>query len=262
MRFMPIDLIDGRADQPRRRRRVAALEELTASVRDVGVLQPIRVRPRGERYEIIAGERRWRAASLAGLGEVPVVVVERDDDESFLEAVAENVHREDLSLIDRAEAIHRLRAASGLTSWAAVAVKLGISRVHLHRLLNVSVLPREMRDDSRAHELVEKHVRALVQLRHHPEDQRTLWNRIFSEALTGEQALSISRELTGSSAQGMQRSSSIHVSASRLSAQLAQLDGPSAVGALQDDLRHLQRQIGLLLEDATPPSKGRRPSAH
>ncbi len=108
-RAIDVTLIDPNPHQPRRAFDQAALEELAASIRRHGVLQPILVRPAGPRYQIIAGERRWRAAQLAGLEAVPSIVrAIGDDDEVEVLALLENVHRQDLDPLDEAHAYHRL----------------------------------------------------------------------------------------------------------------------------------------------------------
>ncbi|MGI0130348.1 MAG: ParB/RepB/Spo0J family partition protein, partial [Thermoplasmata archaeon] len=107
---LPLDAIEPDPDQPRREMSPEALAELAASIRQHGILQPIRVREVGPRlHRIIAGERRWRAAREAGLSEIPAVVAEADDDQAFVEALIENVQREDLSVVDRARALRKLR---------------------------------------------------------------------------------------------------------------------------------------------------------
>jgi len=195
LRVLPLSLVSARSDQPRRGSRGKALQELARSVAAVGVLQPIRVRRRGERYEIVSGERRWTAARLAGLTEIPAVVVDRDDDTALIEALIENVQREDLGLVDRAEAIRRVRSSLGLSSWEAVAERLGVSRGHLHRLLAITRLPESMREDPRFTSLTEKHVRALRRLQDRPEAQRQLWEEVHASAMSGEQALATAAAL-------------------------------------------------------------------
>jgi ParB family chromosome partitioning protein len=108
-RAIDVTLIDRNPNQPRRAFDPAALDELAASIRRHGVLQPILVRPAGARYQLIAGERRWRAAQLAGLEAVPSIVrTIGDDDEVEVLALLENVHRQDLDPLDEAHAYDRL----------------------------------------------------------------------------------------------------------------------------------------------------------
>jgi ParB/RepB/Spo0J family partition protein len=189
LRHLPVALIDPCPNQPRQRMAPRPLEELIASVRQHGVLQPIRVRPRGERYEIVAGERRWTAARVLGLHEIPAVITDVDDEQAGIQALVENIHREDLTLIDRAQALVRLRRSLGLTSWEAVGNRLGLSKSHVTRLLNVTRLADQIREDARLAELTEKHVRALYGLRSNHALQIELWELIHQRGLSGDDAL-------------------------------------------------------------------------
>jgi len=189
LRSIPVELISPRADQPRQTIDRERLEELVASIRERGVLQPIRVRPRGDAYEIIAGERRWRAARQAGWTEIPAIVVDVDDDQAYVEALIENIQREDLNALDRAQALKRLRVNLGLQSWREVGRVVGITRQHVHHLLNVTRLPEPIREDIRVGDLSEKHGRAIMSLRAHPHQQMRLWEEIHEEGLTGDRAL-------------------------------------------------------------------------
>lgn len=187
------------------------LEHLVVSIIERGVLQPIRVRRNGARFELIAGERRWRAARLAGLREIPALVVTADDRDSLLDGLIENIHREDLGTADRAYALLHLRQEMGAQSWEEVGRAIGVSRQHVHRLLRITRLPDSMREDSRAAELTEKHVRALHKLRATPALQFRLWERIHQDRLTGDEALDISgqvrRQATASPSSGAPESS-------------------------------------------------------
>jgi ParB family chromosome partitioning protein len=121
MSKVPIEQIHPNADQPRRNFTEEALEELSASIRSNGVLQPILVRHHGQRpgeYEIVAGERRWRAAQRAQLHQVPVVVRDIDDGQALELALVENLQREDLSALEEADAYHwpRTSARAAATS--------------------------------------------------------------------------------------------------------------------------------------------------
>jgi ParB/RepB/Spo0J family partition protein len=186
---IPVALIDARPDQPRQRIGGSSLRELTESVRTHGILQPIRVRPRGQRYEIIAGARRWSAARDAGLQTIPAVVVDVGDDEAYVEALVENVQREDLNAVDRAHALMRLRVSLGIQTWEEVGNLIGIRRAHVYRLLNTTKLPEVIRDDIRHGALSEKHGRALLSLRAQPSQQLALWDRIRTEHLSGDDAI-------------------------------------------------------------------------
>lgn len=161
-RTLPVASIVANARQPRRRFDPAALDELTESVRRRGVLQPILVRPLGDgRFEIVAGERRWRAAQAARLHDMPVVVRELDDATAFEVALVENLQRADLNPIEEAEGYARLSGEGG-HSQAEIAGLVGKSRPHVANLLRLLDLSDEVRDLVRSGELTMGHARALV----------------------------------------------------------------------------------------------------
>ena len=148
--------------QPRRRFDPAALVELAESIRERGVLQPILVRPlAGDRYEIVAGERRWRAAQAAGLHEMPVVVRELDDQATFEIALIENIQRADLNAIEEAEGYRRLVDDYG-HSLEGLAKSLGKSRSHISNLLRLLDLPEHVREMVIVGRLSMGHARAIV----------------------------------------------------------------------------------------------------
>jgi ParB family chromosome partitioning protein len=137
---LPIDAIHPNPYQPRKHFDPEALAELADSIRLVGVLQPVLVRPAGDGYELVAGERRWRAAQDAGLTELPALVRETDDQAALAQAVVENVQRADLNPIEEAAAYQQLIAEFGLTQ-DAVAERVGRSRsavANTLRLLQLS----------------------------------------------------------------------------------------------------------------------------
>ena len=182
-------------EQPRRAFDAATLAELADSIRARGVLQPIRVRRQGDTFQIIAGERRFRAAQLAGLDELPAVVVEQDDDSSYIDALIENIQREDLNPLDRADALRRLRVNLGLQSWEAVGGLLGMSRQSVYNLLGLTELPSQVQEDIRSGGLTEKHGRALRQLNRDPDLLEAAYHQIVADGLTGDQSLTLAREL-------------------------------------------------------------------
>lgn len=148
--------------QPRRHFAAEAMAELTASVRAHGVLQPILVRPLADgRYEIIAGERRWRAAQAAGLHEVPAVVRSLDDRTAFELAIIENVQRSDLNAIEEARGYRRLIDDFGHTQ-AALATIVGKSRSHITNLLRLLDLPEAVQAMVEDGRLAMGHARALA----------------------------------------------------------------------------------------------------
>ncbi len=190
-----VERIHANPDQPRRAFVDATLLELADSIRARGVLQPIRVRRDGDGFQIVAGERRFRAAQLAGLRELPAVVVDQDEDDAYVDSLIENVQREDLNPIDRAEALRRLRVNLGLQSWEEVGSVLGLSRQSVHNLLGLTDLPQPIQEDLRSGGLTEKHGRALRQLNRRPELQGEAYRRIVDDGLSGDESLALVRSL-------------------------------------------------------------------
>lgn len=142
---LPIGEVVPNRDQPRKRFDEEALAELAASVAQHGVLQPLLVRPMPDgTYQLVAGERRWRASQMAGLTEVPVVIRDMDDKEAAELALIENLQREDLNPIEVAEGCHQLIEKYGLTQETA-AKKLGKSRSSVTNSLRLLALPQEVR---------------------------------------------------------------------------------------------------------------------
>jgi ParB family chromosome partitioning protein len=147
--------------QPRRHFDEAALEELAQSIAQRGVLQPIVVRPHGTGYQIVAGERRWRAAQRARLHEVPVIVRAFDDTETLEVALVENIQRQDLNAIEEAEAYHRLIEDFGHTQ-EALGKLVNKSRSHIANLLRLLELPTPIQERVVTGTLTMGHARALI----------------------------------------------------------------------------------------------------
>jgi ParB family transcriptional regulator, chromosome partitioning protein len=172
LRDLPVELIDPNPRQPRRSFGHEALAGLADSVRSRGVLQPIVVRPlAGGRYELVAGERRLRAARLAGLDAIPAVVRQTEDWERLDLALAENMAREDLNPVEAARACSMLVDDRGL-SRAEVARRVGRSRVAISNLLRLLELPEEALALMEAGELSEGHGRALLLCKDHATRRR------------------------------------------------------------------------------------------
>jgi len=163
-RRIPIDLIKPNPRQPRREFGEAALTELATSIRAKGVIQPLLVRPRGDSgYELVAGERRLRAAEQAGLHEVPAVVREVSDSESLELALVENLQRDDLSPLEEATAYRRLMDEFGHTQ-EEVAERVGKSRPTIANALRLLRLPEPIKDELRRGRLTAGHARVLVSI--------------------------------------------------------------------------------------------------
>lgn len=168
---LPIETIERDGEQPRRHFDNAKLEELAHSIREQGVLQPILVRKVGANYRIIAGERRWRAAQLAGLKEVPALVREVTEKEAFELALVENLQRADLNPIEEAEGYRRLIEEFGLTQEQA-AVRVGKDRSTVANALRLLSLPDEVKDMVGDGTLSMGHARALLGVPRLPEMAR------------------------------------------------------------------------------------------
>jgi ParB family chromosome partitioning protein len=161
VQMMPVSSIEPHLDQPRRHFDEASLEELAESIRARGVIQPIVVRPHGHRYQIVAGERRWRAAQKARLHEIPVIVRDFNDSETLEVALLENIQRQDLNAIEEAEAYQRLVDEYGHTQ-EALGKLVHKSRSHVANLLRLLDLPEKVRAMVVSGELSMGHARALV----------------------------------------------------------------------------------------------------
>lgn len=163
-RMLPVESIRANPDQPRRHFDEGALEELAASIQARGIIQPLIVRPDPRepgRYEIVAGERRWRAAQKAGLSEVPVLVRDYGDQELLEIAIIENVQRADLNAIDEGAAYRALIDRFG-HSQEQVAAALGKSRSHVANQMRLLSLPREVQELVIAQKVSAGHVRPLI----------------------------------------------------------------------------------------------------
>jgi ParB family chromosome partitioning protein len=158
-----IDQIEPNPLQPRKSFKSSSLEELAGSIRASGVIQPIIVRQAGDGYQLIAGERRWRAARLAGLERIPAIVREATDAESLELALVENLLREDLNPMEEAEAYRHLLTQFGWTQ-EQLAQRIGRDRTSIANALRLLKLPEEIQADLRGGRLTMGHARALLAL--------------------------------------------------------------------------------------------------
>jgi ParB family chromosome partitioning protein len=160
---MSVDQIQRGKYQPRREMDADALEELANSIRTQGIIQPLLVRPIGDRYEIIAGERRFRAAQMAGLTEVPVIIRDIPDESAIAIALIENIQRENLNPIEESLAMQRLIDELGMTH-QQVAEAIGKSRASVTNLLRLLALPEEIKSMLEQGQLEMGHARSLIGL--------------------------------------------------------------------------------------------------
>jgi len=179
--MLPVDAVERSSAQPRKRFEEAKLEELAASIREHGVVEPILVRRHGAKYRIVAGERRWRAAQRAGLQEIPAVVREASDRQAFELALVENLQRADLNAIEEAEA-YEVLAKDG-QSQDDIAKRVGKDRSTVANALRLLKLPGDVRDLVKDGTLDMGHARAILGLET-AEEMKKLAARAVREGLS------------------------------------------------------------------------------
>lgn len=193
---LPIEMIEANTSQPRRSFDEEALEELAASLKTHGMVQPVLVRPVGDegdqRYEIIAGERRWRAAQRAQMHEVPVIVRDMDDSKAYQIALIENLQRKDLDPIDEARGYQTMIDSYGFNQ-SALAEAIGKSRPHIANMLRLLSLPESLFDLIKGGKLSAGHARALLTAK----EPETLAKRVVSEGLSVRQTEKLAAEASG-----------------------------------------------------------------
>lgn len=191
LRGVPVDRIRPNPDQPRRVFDDRELQDLAASIREKGVIQPLILRPQpGEpaAYQIVAGERRWRAAQLAGVHELPAVIRDLDDSEVLELALIENVQRADLNAVEEAQAYRQLMDRFGHTQ-ERLAEGLGKSRSHIANVLRLLTLPPAVLDHLQAGRLSAGHARALVTVA----DPEALARVVIAKGLSVRQTEALAR---------------------------------------------------------------------
>ncbi len=190
---LPVEFIQRGKYQPRRDIHPEALEELAESIRAQGVMQPIVVRPIGEdKYEIIAGERRWRATQLAGIDKIPAVIREVSDEAAIAMALIENIQREDLNPIEEAFALKRFQDEFELTH-QEVAAAVGKSRTTVTNLLRLIALNEEVKRLLEHGDLEMGHARCMLTLSE--EDQRQVARQVVAKGLSVRQTEALVRRL-------------------------------------------------------------------
>ena len=181
--YIPLDEIVVNAAQPRKQFNETTLGELANSIREKGIIQPLLVQEQDDnRYMIIAGERRYRAAALAGLDTIPVLVRDFSDEERLEIALIENLQREDLNPIEEATAFQELLVRTGDTQ-EQLAKRLGINRSTMANTLRLLRLPREIQDYVRNGKLTEGHARALLAI-NDPRERLRISTRIQKDGLS------------------------------------------------------------------------------
>jgi len=203
LQHLPLDLIQRGKYQPRRDMDPQALEELANSIKAQGVMQPIVVRPIGAgRFEIIAGERRWRASQQAGLDKIPAMVREVPDEAAIAMALIENIQREDLNPVEEAVALQRLQQEFELTQ-QQVADAVGKSRTTVTNLLRLIALPEEIKTMLSHGDLEMGHARALLGLP--PEQQVEGARHVVARGLTVRQTEALVRQWLNSKSKPVEK---------------------------------------------------------
>ncbi|MBP6888091.1 MAG: ParB/RepB/Spo0J family partition protein [Candidatus Pacebacteria bacterium] len=202
--WIEIDKVVPNPYQPRREFDEDRLRELSDSIRQYGVLQPLVVSRQETHmedgsvkveYELIAGERRLRASKLAGIKQVPVVVRTGDDSRAKLElAIIENLQREDLNAVERAQSFQRLADEFKL-NWTEVGKKLGKSREYVSNTVRILMLPQDILDALSKGKITEGHTRPLLMLIDRPQEQMTLFKEMMIRKMTVREAESIARRI-------------------------------------------------------------------
>ncbi len=247
-RLLDIERVRPNPEQARTEFSPESIAELAASLRRDGQLQPIVVRPRAstsgeeaasrQEFEIVMGERRWRAAREIGLREIRATVREVDDAEMLRLSLVENIQREDLNAVDRARTLLKLKQSSKGLRWNDIAADLGLSRQSINNLVALLKLPQDIQDDIRAGHLSEKHARALRQLE--GPEQQALSQQIKSGQISGEAALAQARSLKASA-----KGSTARTAASSIPG-TPERSSTRASASLKSALEHLAQAQGAL----------------
>lgn len=190
---LPIEIVVPGSSQPRNEISTESLEELAASIKQQGVLQPIVVRPtKNKNYEIIAGERRWRAAQLAGLDNIPAIIKKASDETAIALALIENIQRENLNPIEEAVSLLRLQKEFSLTQ-KEIAETVGKSRVAITNALRLLSLHGEVKKMLECGEINTGHARALIPLS--PDEQLYIAEMIITKGLSVRQTENLATKL-------------------------------------------------------------------
>lgn len=190
VQYIKIHDIMPNANQPRKTFNEEKIGELADSIKEHGIIQPIVVRKREKGYEIVAGERRWRAAIKAELSQVPCLVRELNDEQNMLIAIIENMQREDLNPIEEAEGLRQMSETFGMTQ-EQISKSLGKSRPYITNSMRLLKLPDYIRDSIAEGQLSAGHGRTLITVTDE-KTRRELWQRIVSEGLSVREAEKLS----------------------------------------------------------------------
>ena len=263
--WLPAEEISPNPVQPRRRFDAQALEELSQSIRSYGILNPLTVRCRGGKYELVAGERRLRAARLAGLTEVPCILLDVNMEDASLIALVENLQRRDLDFIEEAVGLNRLIRMFGLSQEEA-ARRIGKSQSAVANKLRLLKLPRDVLEGLREHGLSERHGRALLRL-NGPDAQRMALMYIADNGLSVAAAEAYIEELLAGDAPAQKTErpeprrslilKDVRVFLNSLNHSLAVMKQ----GGIDAGLRREETEDALILTISIPKEKAQAPSA-
>ena len=255
-RLVPIEDIEPNPNQPRQT--IGDISELVASISEKGILEPILVRPRGSRFQIIAGERRFRAATEAGLAEIPCVVRETSDAEMMEIALVENLQRKDLTAFEEADGLKILADNFGYTH-EAMAQKLGKSRSSITEILTLTSMPDEIRERCRRADIHSKSLLLQIIRQGTPAKMAQMIDRLQNEGGTREQARKIAKESKKPGGKGRAKPYVFRYQPREktftLSLQFRKADVPR-----EELVRTLQAILSELMEDAPVSARARTSS--
>ena len=192
--YVPLEKIFANPGQPRKIFKDEGIEELAGSIKEYGVLQPILLRDDGKEYTIIAGERRFKAAQLAGLKKIPAIIKTMENKEVALIALVENVQREDLNFLEEARGYKKLMDDFGLTQ-VEIAEKMNKKQSTISNKIRLLSLPDEIQASIVANNLTERHARALLKLRYE-EDRKQVIKRVVQNNLNVKQTEKLIEEVS------------------------------------------------------------------
>lgn len=263
--WLPVEELSPNPVQPRSRFDDQALEELSQSIRNYGILNPLTVRCRGGKYELVAGERRLRAARLAGLTEVPCILLDVNMEDASLIALVENLQRRDLDFIEEAVGLSRLIRMFGLSQEEA-ARRIGKSQSAVANKLRLLKLPRDVLEGLREHGLSERHGRALLRL-NGPDAQRMALMYIADNGLSVAATESYVEDLLAGDAPAQKTErpeprrslilKDVRVFLNSLNHSLAVMKQ----GGIDAGLRREETEDALILTISIPKEKAQTPSA-
>jgi len=183
---IPLLQIVPNPDQPRKTFNEETILELANSMKDDGIISPIMVRPKDGKYEIVAGERRWRAAEKAGLKEIPALIRKVSKSQALRISLKENMQRDDLNPVDRAKSLKEAKKIWGV-SWDKLALEIGLSKRRILELVNLLDLPKAVREDIKQKNLTARHGTALRKLKDNKEEMIKVAKIAKEESLSGDE---------------------------------------------------------------------------